>query len=67
MLTTIQVPYNGTWYLWVRGVIRGSPGRWRALQWPEITGGGEEEVKASLERGRLAVIDLLNTSMIEGV
>ncbi|CAL5330401.1 unnamed protein product [Camellia sinensis] len=26
-------------------VVRGSPGRWRALQWPEITGGGEEEVK----------------------
>ena len=44
--------------MWVRGVVRGSPGRWRALQWPEITGGGEEEVKASLEREKLAVIDL---------
>ncbi|XP_028066017.1 G-type lectin S-receptor-like serine/threonine-protein kinase At1g11300 [Camellia sinensis] len=39
--------------VWVRGVVRGSPGRWQALQWPEITGGGEEEVKASLERERL--------------
>ncbi|CAL5381220.1 unnamed protein product [Camellia sinensis] len=29
-------------------VVRGSPGRWRALQWPEITGGGEEEVKVSV-------------------
>ncbi|THG02035.1 hypothetical protein TEA_028615 [Camellia sinensis var. sinensis] len=35
-----------------RGVVRGSSGRWWALQWPEITGGGEEEVKASLERER---------------
>ncbi|CAL5379508.1 unnamed protein product [Camellia sinensis] len=41
--------------VWVRGVVRGSPGRWRALQWPEITGGGEEEVKASLERERVSV------------
>ncbi|THF95984.1 hypothetical protein TEA_009387 [Camellia sinensis var. sinensis] len=44
--------------LWVRGVVRGSLGRWRALQWPKITGGGEEEVKASLERERLAVMNL---------
>ncbi|THG10836.1 hypothetical protein TEA_026514 [Camellia sinensis var. sinensis] len=36
----------------LRGVVRGSPGRWRALQWPEITGGGEEEIKANLERER---------------
>ncbi|CAL5379534.1 unnamed protein product [Camellia sinensis] len=42
------------YYVWVRGVVRGSPGRWRALQWLGITGGGEEEIKASLERERLA-------------
>ncbi|THG23870.1 hypothetical protein TEA_000887 [Camellia sinensis var. sinensis] len=34
----------------VRGLVRGSMGRWRALQWLEIIGSGEKEVKASLER-----------------
>ncbi|GMP50982.1 hypothetical protein CsSME_00017390 [Camellia sinensis var. sinensis] len=50
--------FLGAIIMWVRGVVRGSPGRWRALQWLGITGGGEEEIKASLERERLAVIDL---------
>ncbi|GMP42379.1 hypothetical protein CsSME_00012150 [Camellia sinensis var. sinensis] len=56
--TPVPVFFLGAIIMWVRGVVRRSPGRWRALQWPEITGGGEEEVKVSLERERLAVIDL---------
>ncbi|THF97271.1 hypothetical protein TEA_009239 [Camellia sinensis var. sinensis] len=43
---------QGDWFVMGIGVVRGNPRRWRALQWPGITGGGEEEIKASLERER---------------